>query len=132
MPDDAGTLKGERVGRFGSALLLGCAFGLAPLAAQKIQLPAGLAELESRAKKDSNDAAAHYNVALAYWNAERWDDVDSALHRAIRLDPDFAAVYMALAALPYARRSQLFDEEYEHRVPSDWEPKIEESERMYR
>lgn len=118
--------------RFGSALLLGCAFGLAPLAAQKIQLPAGLAELESRAKQDSNDAAAHYNVALAYWNAERWDDVDSALHRAIRLDPDFAAVYMALAALPYARRSQLFDEEYEHRVPSDWQPKIEESERMYR
>jgi len=112
--------------------LLGPVFSPAHLTAQRIQLAASLEDLESRAKKDSNDAAAHYNVALAYWNAKRWDDVDSALIRAIRLDPDFAAAYMALAALPYARRSQLFDEEYEHRVPSDWQPKIEESERMYR
>lgn len=118
--------------RFGLALAVGCLCGFAPLAAQKIQLSASLSDLESRAKKDSNDAAAHYNVALAYWNAKRWDDVDSSLHRAIRLDPEFAAAYMALAALPYVRRSQLFEEEYEHRVPADWQPKIEESERMYR
>jgi tetratricopeptide (TPR) repeat protein len=118
--------------RNGLALCLCCVCGLAPLAAQKIQLSASLSDLESRAKKDSNDAAAHYNVALAYWNAKRWDDVDSALHRAVRLEPEFAAAYMALAALPYARRTQLFQEEYEHRVPHEWEAKIDESERMYR
>jgi tetratricopeptide (TPR) repeat protein len=115
-----------------AVLALGCLLGARPLAAQRIQLSASLSELESRAKKDSNDAAAHYNVALAYWNAKRYDDVDSALHRAVRIDPEFAAAYMALAALPYARRAQLFDEEYEGRVPAEWKPKLEESERMYR
>ena len=102
------------------------------LGAQKINLPANLADLQKAATKDSNDAAAHYNVALAYWNDKRWDDADSALHRAVRLDPRFAAAYMALAALPYARRSQLMEEEYEHRVPADWAPRIRQSEQMYR
>ncbi len=102
------------------------------LAAQRIQLPTGLSDLEQRARQDSNDAAAHYNVALAYWNAKRWDDADSALRLAVRLDPQFAPAYMALAGLPYARRTQLFEEEYEHRVPEAWRPRVEESERMYR
>jgi tetratricopeptide (TPR) repeat protein len=39
---------------------------------------------------------------------------------------------MALAGLPFARRSQLFEEEYERRVPEAWRPRVEESERMYR
>lgn len=103
-----------------------------PLAAQRIALPAKLPELETRARQDSNDAAAQYNVALGYWNEKRWDDADSALHRAIRIDPQFAMAYVALAALPYQRRSQLADEEYDHRVPPEWEPRIRESERLYR
>ena len=40
--------------------------------AQHIKLSASLAALEKAAHKDSNDAAAHYNVALAYWNAKRF------------------------------------------------------------
>lgn len=112
------------------AVLAACA--VQPVAAQRIRLSASLADLEKAARKDSNDAAAHYNVALAYWNAKRWDDADSALRRAVRLEPRFAAAYMGLAALPYARRPQLFDEQFENRVPSEWKPKIEESEQMYR
>lgn len=112
------------------AVLTACA--APPVAAQRIRLSASLGDLEKAARKDSNDAAAHYNLALAYWNAKRWDDVDSALHRAIRLDPRFAAAYMGLAALPYARRPQLFEEEFEHQVPTEWQPKVGESERMYR
>jgi tetratricopeptide (TPR) repeat protein len=118
--------------RFGIIAVLLAALTSAPAVAQRIKLTASLADLEKAVRKDSNDAAAHYNVALAYWNAKRWDDADSALHRAVRLEPRFAAAYMALAALPYARRSQLLDEEYEHRVPDDWRPKIDESERWYR
>jgi tetratricopeptide (TPR) repeat protein len=104
----------------------------APAPAQHIRLAASLADLEKAAAKDSNDAAAHYNVALAYWNAKRWDDADSALQRAIRLDPEFAAAYVALSFLPYARRSSLANEENEHRVPAAWEPALEESDRLYR
>ena len=118
--------------RFGTVWVLLATSAIAPLAGQRIKLPASLADLEKAARKDSNDAAAHYNVALAYWNAKQWDDADSAFQRAIRLEPRFAAAYMALAALPYARRPQLLEEEFEHRVPDDWRSRVDESERRYR
>jgi len=118
--------------RLGTAAVLLAVLTVAPAAAQRIKLTASLGDLEKAARKDSNDAAAHYNVALAYWNAKRWDDADSALHRAIRVDPDFAASYVALSFLPYARRSTLADEENERRVPDEWRPILEESGRMYR
>lgn len=103
-----------------------------PLAGQRIKLSASLADLEKAARKDSNDAAAHYNVALAYWNEKRWDDADSALHRAVRLDPRFAAAYMALSALPYARRSQLSREVDEDRIPTEWRVRVEEADHNFR
>ena len=108
------------------------AFTPARAPAQHIKLAASLENLEKTARADSNDAAAHYNVALAYWNAKRWDDADSALHRAIRIDPEFPAPYMALAFLPYARRSSLADEENDNRVPGEWQKPLEESDRAYR
>ncbi len=100
--------------------------------AQHIKLSTSLPNLEKAVRADSNDAAAHYNVALAYWNAKRWADVDSELHHALRLDPRFAAAYMALAGLPYAERDQLISEEWENTVPQDWAPRVEEANRMYR
>ncbi len=102
------------------------------LGAQKIKLPASLKDLEERARKDSDDAAAHYNVGLAYWNEKRWDDADSAFHLAIRIDPQMASAYMALYVLPYAKRGSLLDEVREDRVPEDWRHQVEEADRMYR
>src|SRR2546422_3695482 len=113
-------------------LLLAVLTAVAPLAAQRIQLPAKLSELETRARQDSTDAAAQSNVALAYWNEKRWDDADSALPRAVRIEPQFAAPYLALWAVPYARRPQLWDEVHEPRVPAEWRTRIEEADRMYR
>src|SRR5712692_6094859 len=75
------------------ALHLG-AFTAAPLAAQRIKLPAKLEELEARARKDSNDAAAHYNIALAYWSVKRYDDAENALKRAVALDYRFAPAHL--------------------------------------
>jgi len=116
-----------------AVLITGLLAALAqPLGAQRIKLAANLSDLEKAARKDSNDAAAHYNVALAYWNEKRWDDADSALHRAVRLDPRFAAAYMALSALPYARRSQLIEEVDERRVPDEWTARVDEADRDYR
>ena len=118
--------------RFAVTWILVCTLTAPAIAAQRIKLSASLENLEKAARADSNDAAAHYNVALAYWNAKRWDDVDSALHRAIRVDPEFAAPHMALAYLPYARRSSLADEENEDRVPEAWKAALEASDREYR
>ncbi|HEX4561318.1 MAG TPA: hypothetical protein VH113_05740, partial [Gemmatimonadales bacterium] len=103
----------------------------ATLGAQRIKLPASLADLQSRAVKDSDDAAAQYNVALGYWSAKRYEDADSAFHRAIRLDARFAPAYIGLAFLPYAERSTLGDEVYDNDVPADWKDKVKTADEMY-
>ncbi|HEY4099682.1 MAG TPA: tetratricopeptide repeat protein [Gemmatimonadales bacterium] len=75
----------------------------------KIDLPVPLSTLEKQVKADSNDPAAHYNVALGYWNAKKWPDVDRELHAAVALDPRFAAAHLALAYLPFARDRHMLD-----------------------
>ena len=75
----------------------------------KIDIPIPMAELQRRVKADSNDPAAHYNVALAYWNAKKWDDVEHELRAAVQLDPRFAAAHLALAYLPFAEDQHLLD-----------------------
>jgi tetratricopeptide (TPR) repeat protein len=111
--------------------LLGCCLGQS-LEAQRIKLPVGLKELESRAQKDSLDPAAHYNVALAYWNEKRYDDAERELKAATAMDPKLAEGYLALAYLPYARRPKLWVEEEDNRVPEEWKAPLQESDRMYR
>jgi tetratricopeptide (TPR) repeat protein len=111
------------------ALLL---FTIAFPAQGQFKLDASLGDLEARARRDSNDAAAHYNVALGYWNAKRFDDTERAFRVALSLDPRFAAPYMGLAFLPYARRPRLRDEVAENRVPEEWEQKVDESRTMLR
>jgi tetratricopeptide (TPR) repeat protein len=102
------------------------------LDAQRIKLPVSRGELEARAQQDSLDAAAHYNVALAYWNEKRFDDVERELRLATVLDPKFAEGYLALAYLPYAQRPKLWSEEARDRVPEEWKSRLEESNRLYR
>lgn len=113
-----------------ASLLLSLA--TAPLAAQRIKLPVGVKELETRVQRDSLDPAAHYNVALAYWNEKRFDDAERELRAAVALDQKMAEAYLALAYLPYARRPKLWAEESQDRVPDEWRAALEESGRMYR
>jgi tetratricopeptide (TPR) repeat protein len=91
-----------------------------------------LTELEQRARQDSLDAAAHYNVALGYWNEKRFDDAERELKTATVIDPRFAEAYLALAYLPYARRPKLWAEEESGRLQDEWKQRVEESDRMYR
>lgn len=62
-------------------------------------LPIGLPQLEAAARNDSNDAAAHYNLALGYWKSERDSEAEREFRAAIRLDPDFAPPFVGLYAL---------------------------------
>jgi tetratricopeptide (TPR) repeat protein len=103
-----------------------------PAQAQRIKLPLSLKELEARAAKDSLDAAAHYNVALAYWNEKRFDDAERELKTAVAVDQKLAEGFLALAYLPYARRPKLWAEENEDRVPPEWRSAVQESDRNYR
>ena len=47
-----------------------------PLAAQQIRLLVPLDSLERRALQDSNDAPAHYELALAYWYSRKYDEAE--------------------------------------------------------
>jgi tetratricopeptide (TPR) repeat protein len=112
--------------------VLWCALALAaaPVVGQ-FRLPVKLGELEQRAKADSNDPAAHFNVALAYWNAKRWDDAERALRLAVVIDPQFAEGWLALSRLPFAKRRKLWDDIAERRVSSEDLPRVEEAYRLY-
>jgi tetratricopeptide (TPR) repeat protein len=114
-----------------AALVLGLGLDAPPVSAQ-FRLPVKLEELERRAKADSNDPAAHFNVALAYWNAKRWADADRSLRLAITIDPRFAPAYMALNYLPYGQRNRLWDEVDERRVPDEWKERLRESRSFFR
>lgn len=82
--------------------------------------------LESSVARDSNDAQLHYQLAIAYWSRKRFDDAEQSLRAAISIETRFAAAYLALGYLPYARRHQLMEEELRGNVPAQWrEPSIE-------
>lgn len=120
-----------------SGLLLFAALIALPAIAKaqgKIELPVSLSELENRAKADSNDAAAHYNVALGYWNAKRWDDVERELKVAVSLDPRLAVARLALSQIPFARRAKLIEEVTVIGMapPKELLPALEQADRDFR
>ena len=71
----------------------------ATLFGQTFRLPADLAQLQEFARTDSTEATAHYFVGLGWWDAGKLPEADSALRRAITIDPRFADAYLALAYL---------------------------------
>lgn len=74
-----------------------------PLQAQKVKLLVPLDSLVARAQRDSNDAPAHYEVALGYWLVKQYDLAEKHLREAIAIEPKTATAYLALSYLPFAR-----------------------------
>lgn len=79
--------------------MAGCAILLAAAApdarAQSMRVTEDPEELDRRARADSNDPAAQYNAAMGWWSRQRYERADSALARAVELDPSFAAGWLA-------------------------------------
>jgi len=105
---------------------------LRPLIAQDIALPASRKDLEAAAAKDSNDAAAHFNAALAEWNDHDWDAAARQLKTAIEIEPRFAQAYLARSALLYARHGNLFNLMILGSLPVDLQDSVSQSDRDYR
>jgi len=101
-------------------------------ASQKFQLTAKLPELEQMAVSDSNDGLAHFNLALGYWNAKRWVDVERHLRLAVQIDPRYAEGYLALSALPYARYRNLGRDQAKGKLTPEMELVLEESRHLQR
>jgi tetratricopeptide (TPR) repeat protein len=110
--------------------LAGLALEAAPLAAQKMKLLVPLESLIERARRDSLDAPAHYEVALGYWLDRKYDLAERHLREAIAIEPKTAAAYLALGYLPYARRPKLWDEVRENKVPPEWVAPVNEAHRF--
>ncbi len=92
------------------APLLAGLLACAPLAGQG---PAPtIPQLEQLARADSNDATAHYRLAMAYWDKKRWDEAEGALHAAVTVAPSYAEAHLALGVLP-SRRGESY---WKHRV----------------
>jgi tetratricopeptide (TPR) repeat protein len=110
----------------GSALALPTAMGQAVPAAVR-----DLKTLEARARSDSGDAEAQFDLALAYWKKHRWRQVDSLLRLAIQLDPRFAEAYLGLYCLPFAQHPSLFEDDLHGRVPKALRQTVEDAHRFY-
>lgn len=116
----------KRISRPLSACLL-LLFSASPCLAQRLKVPVALEHLKAVAVADSNDATAHYNLALGYWSKKKWDEADLAFRAALELDPRHAPAHLGLGTLPYARRKKLRSEVEEERVPAEWRPVVEEA-----
>ena len=103
-----------------------------PAQAQRARLLVSLPDLEARVGQDSLDPVAHYDIALGYWVAGRFDDAERSLQRAVTIEPKFAPGYLGLAFLPYARRPKLWKEDLKNKVPPEWVARVEESDRFFR
>jgi tetratricopeptide (TPR) repeat protein len=87
-----------------SPLLAAVAFAAplaAPLAGQSIRIQERIEVLEARARQDSTDAAAIFNLAVGRMSQRRWDEADTLLERATSLDPQFAGAHFARSLVRY-------------------------------
>jgi tetratricopeptide (TPR) repeat protein len=109
-----------------------CAVAVNEAAAQRIQLPMSVKDMEAASAADPNDVMARYNLALGYWTQKKYDDSEANLKDAISIEPRFALAWLALAVLPFAQREDLWNETLEERIPVEWRDRMIESDRQYR
>ena len=102
------------------------------LDAQGLQPSKDIPRLESQVRRDSNDAQLHYQLGVAYWSRKRYDDAERSFRTAITIERRFAAAYLALSYLPFARRKQLFKEVEKGKVPPEWREPLVEADRQRR
>lgn len=91
-----------------------------------------LKDVEAWAREDTNDAQRQYFLALRHWKEHHWQQVDSLLRLSVQIDPWFADAYYALYFLPYARRTQLAQEENRDHVPDAWRPAVAEAHTFFK
>jgi tetratricopeptide (TPR) repeat protein len=104
----------------------------APLGAQRVKLIVNLDSLAAKAHEDSNDAPLQASVALAYALKKKYPEAIAAAHRSVLIDPDFAEGYLAVAYLPFAQQSSLWDQLDRKQPSEEAMPILKESQRAGR
>lgn len=88
--------------------------------------------LERKAEVDSNDALLHYDLAMAYWKVQRYDDSEQELNEAVKLAPQYAEAYLALSAIPSARGEKYWRKFEKEHGKAAVELAFEAGDRFYR
>lgn len=88
-----------RIERFVAPLLAVQFLVVAPARGQSLKVSESLEVLQERARRDSNDAAAHFNLAMGYLSKEKFSPAEASLLQAVALDPQFAQAYLALSVV---------------------------------
>lgn len=115
------------------AVLVTAAVAVSAASAQQRQTkPPTLAELEARVRQDSLDPESHFRLAARYFTLKRFDDEERELRVTIAIDPRYAPAYLWLGDLPFDRRPKLWRELRKGKVPSEFQPAVEQSYRLWR
>ena len=122
--------QGRRVATLGLVLLL--AVVSEAMAQKRPKSTAAIDSLERRATADSNDAIVHYQLAMAYWGVQRFDNSEHELHEAVTLAPEYAEAYLALAGIPPARGEKYWKKIEKEKGKPAVEAAFEAGERYYR
>ncbi|HEY6807909.1 MAG TPA: tetratricopeptide repeat protein [Gemmatimonadales bacterium] len=104
---------------------------VAPAAAQAKDTEPTLPQLEARvAGGDSLDAETQLRLARRYYQANRFDDEERALHAAVAADPRYAPAWFWLGFLPFDRRPKLWKDVEKGKVGAEWAQPLADAERM--
>jgi len=82
--------------------------GLCSILAGPLHGQAGLDSLVLRARVDSNDAVAHFELGRALLEARRFDEAERSLQTAVQLAPQYAEAWLALGVLPEWRGEEFW------------------------
>lgn len=104
----------------------------APAGAQTVSLSVPIDSLVARARRDSTDPLALYDLGIGAWVHGDFATAEKALRAADAIDPRVAEVQLALAYLPYAKRPKLWNEEAKGKVPPEWVASVNEADRRFR
>lgn len=100
-------------------------------AQQPAPKPPSLEELEARALSDSLDPEAHFRLATRYYRLKRWADEERELRATIAIDPRYGPAYLWLGDLPFDRRPKLWREVRNGKVPAEFQPAVDESQKLW-
>ncbi len=99
---------------------------------QGVSPPAPFDSLVAKAARDSNDATAHYDLALGYWKKKRWEEAERALRTAVAIAPQYPEASLALSVLPVARGEKYWKSLAKTGGKAAVDQALRESENLYR
>lgn len=89
-----------------------------------------ISRLESSIDLDDTLYETHYNLAVAYIQAKKYDKAEVALNKVLEINPDFADAYYSIAVANEEKAYQIISGETEEQVNEDAQNSSDEEKRV--